>query len=424
MIFGPGIASAKIIQAEQRTTWQSATQRWERHTIDDSSQGADGVKLADANKDGRLDIVVGWEEGGVVRVYLNPGAGKAKERWPFVEVGQVGNVEDAVFVDVNDDGILDVVSSAEGGTRSVFFHEAPANLSEYSNPDKWKTAVLPVAANEMRWMFAIPVDVAGRAGMDIVAAGKDKGAQIGWFEASQSPDKLSRWKWHALDSVSWVMSILQYDLDKDGLEDIVYTDRKGEGRGVYWLKRTPEGSDEPFERSRYLAGRDHELMFMAIAAVETPHEYDESDPTFDLVVATKAHALLHISGSVEPSGLVNPNNIKTDTISFPYNTGTGKGVALADIDGDGAVEIVVTCEHASNKVGVFYIDIQEEDVQEEGVQKEKDNRAVAVDISGLDGTKFDRIEMLDIDGDGDLDILTCEEAEGLGVIWYENPLYN
>jgi len=42
-------------------------------------------------------------------------------------------------------------------------------------------------------------------------------------------------------------------------------------------------------------------------------------------------------------------------------------------------------------------------------------------VSGPEGIKYDRIELLDIDEDGDLDILTCEERAGLGVIWFENP---
>ena len=59
----------------------------------------------------------------------------------------------------------------------------------------------------------------------------------------------------------------------------------------------------------------------------------------------------------------------------------------------------------------------------------------AAGIVGLGGAGFptqvklsrdsdDRIELLDLDGDGDLDVLTCEERQnknGLGVIWYENP---
>ena len=29
----------------------------------------------------------------------------------------------------------------------------------------------------------------------------------------------------------------------------------------------------------------------------------------------------------------------------------------------------------------------------------------------------------DLDDDGDLDVITCEETSNLGVIWYENPLH-
>ena len=45
----------------------------------------------------------------------------------------------------------------------------------------------------------------------------------------------------------------------------------------------------------------------------------------------------------------------------------------------------------------------------------------ARDISGSEGVKYDRIELIDLDGDGDLDVVTCEEIEKLGVLWYENP---
>jgi hypothetical protein len=45
---------------------------WKIRTIDDSSRGADGVKLGDLDADGALDIATGWEEGGVTRVYLHP----------------------------------------------------------------------------------------------------------------------------------------------------------------------------------------------------------------------------------------------------------------------------------------------------------------------------------------------------------------
>ena len=90
---------------------------WPRHVIDRSSRGADGVRLADVNGDGRFDLATGWEEGGTVRslsasrpiirtanVALRhrrsgglPGgcsAGRSRSRWP-----------------------LDVLSCCEGSTR-------------------------------------------------------------------------------------------------------------------------------------------------------------------------------------------------------------------------------------------------------------------------------------------------------------------
>src|SRR5262245_39481562 len=102
---------------------------WPRHTIDGASRGADGVRLADINGDGRLDITTGWEEGGVIRVYTHPGREKVREVWPAVTVGRVRTPEDAVFTDLDADGAIDVVSSCEGKERTIFFHWAPRNTA-------------------------------------------------------------------------------------------------------------------------------------------------------------------------------------------------------------------------------------------------------------------------------------------------------
>ena len=48
------------------------------------------------------------------------------------------------------------------------------------------------------------------------------------------------------------------------------------------------------------------------------------------------------------------------------------------------------------------------------------------DISGPVGSRFDCLELLDVDGDGGVDVLTTEEnygggSAGLALIWYEKP---
>ena len=53
-----------------------AKEPWKLHTIDKSSQGADGVRLLDVNSDGLMDIATGWEEGGIIWAYLHPKRGQ------------------------------------------------------------------------------------------------------------------------------------------------------------------------------------------------------------------------------------------------------------------------------------------------------------------------------------------------------------
>ncbi|MBX2822475.1 MAG: VCBS repeat-containing protein [Rhodothermaceae bacterium] len=368
-----------------QTPWQSSG-AWARHTIDSSSQGADGVKVADINGDGLLDVVTGWEEGRVVYVYLHPGFDQVMNPWPKAAVGQVPDVEDAVFIRRGDD-LYDIVSTAEGDERTVFVHRAPTHTETLLDESVWTSYPIGITENRMQWMFAIPFDVDNDGAMEIVAAGKNEGAEIGWLD-SLDP---SNAHWHPLASVSWVMSIIANDLDNDGDLDIVYTDRKGDQRGVYVLSNTGKGG---FSKARRLGGRDAELMFMSIGNVK-------GDEQEEIVVATRHKGIYLMERGEGEEWLVN-------SISYPADVGSGKGVAVGDLTGDGIPEIAVTTEHAAGKYGVYYL-------ARNGAQWQ------AKDIGGLVGTKFDRIELLDLDNDGDLDLLTCEETENLGVIWYENP---
>ena len=58
----------------------------------------------------------------------------------------------------------------------------------------------------------------------------------------------------------------------------------------------------------------------------------------------------------------------------------------------------------------------------------EDSEWISHDISGPEGIKFDNLLLLDLDKDGDMDIISTEERQmsfnksnGLGVVWYENP---
>jgi len=376
---------------------------WARHVIDDSSRGADGVRLADANGDGLLDIVTGWEEGGMTRIYLNPGVERAKSAWPAITVGKTKSVEDAVFADLDGDGALDVVSCCEGGTRTVYVHWAPA-AADYANSGTWRQQAIPESEKRMMWMFAVPAQIDGRNSVDIVAAAKGKGAQIGWFEAPADPGTL-QYAWHPIADAGWVMSVVMCDMDGDGDDDVLASDRKGANRGVHWFENPGARNDVHKRWTRHtIGGRDREVMFLKVGDLD-------ADGLTDVVVAAKPDRILFLRRR-DASG----DTWTEHTISFPTNTGNAKGVAVADFDCDGRNDIVFSCESATgDKRGVMWLS---------RLGASLDSEWQAHDVSGPDGIKFDRIEILDLDGDGDPDILTCEERAakgGLGVFWYENP---
>lgn len=380
---------------------------WRRHTIDDSSRGADGVRLADANGDGLSDIATGWEEGGLVRVYLNPGHEQVRHRWPAVTVGRVGDPEDAVFVDLDRDGALDVVSASEGKTRTLWVHWAPADPAEYLNEDAWRTEAVSGSQGSRRWMFCLPMQIDRRAGLDLLTGSKGDNAELGWFECPRparprANDRSGlRTRWHPILRVGWIMSLVPRDMDGDGDVDVVVSNRGPPNRGCFWVENP--GPWRARRRSwpiHPVGGGGREVMFLTVADLD-------GDGTEEVITATRQQDLLCFRRDSSE-----PEMWRLDTIVLPANAGTGKAVAAGDVDLDGHTDLVVTCEHAHGKSGVLWLSRDHE---------AGDPRWTAHDISGLPGAKYDLVELLDLDGDGDLDVLTCEERENLGVIWYENP---
>lgn len=372
---------------------------WARHTIDDSSRGADGVRLADINGDRRPDIVTGWEEGGVVRVYINPGPDAATSRWPAVTVARAPSVEDAVFADLDADGRQDVVISAEGRTRSMFVAWAPHEPGQVLDPGAWRAKAIPVTENVQQWMFAAPLDIDGRHGIDVVAGGKGPGAQIGWLESPADPRDPAAWKWHPLHAVGWVMSLVAVDMDGDGDRDIAFSDRYGPMTGCYWLENPGARGAHGRWPLHPIGAQGREVMFMTVADIDGDGRRD--------VVASAKPGEVFLLRSVDASG----RTWEPRTLAFPAGIGTAKGIAVGDLDLDGRLDLVISCEHADgDRSGVVWLS-----------PMTGPDRPAAHDISGAPGTKFDLIELVDLDGDGDLDVMTCEETDNLGVVWYENP---
>lgn len=343
---------------------------WPLHIIDGSSQGADGAKLADFDGDGRLDIATGWEEGGLARVYLHPGPKQVKKAWPRFELGKTPSAEDAFFVNLDDDQDLEVVVLCEGKERSVILADPVQGGKD------WKQK--KVLKKKMSFLFGWPSPYKEK---ELVLGGKGKRASIGIFRPADE-------HWQKIHPVGWLMAMEFVDMDGDQDLDIVYTDRRGKHQGFNWLEYDP--NHKGAWKLRTIALKGEEVMDFV------------SDGSGGFFVAVVNKGIAHVK--------------EGETQFLPLPPGVGKmirGVACSDLNGDGQMDVVVSTDKSEGLHGCF------------AQLQQKDGNWSFHPISGTEmGIKFDRLELLDIDQDGDLDLLTCEErheGKGLGVLWFENP---
>ncbi|MCA9433606.1 MAG: VCBS repeat-containing protein, partial [Candidatus Omnitrophica bacterium] len=280
-----------------------------------------------------------------------------------------------------------------------FVHWAPSNPKDYLNPSLWMTEAFPALEEKESWMFCLPFPTEN--GTSLVLGAKGKDAEIGILNPSDDPRNLGGWTWHPIYDAGWIMSLVWEDLDFDGDPDLLFSDRKGENPGVQWLEN-PGGEDPTLgDWIDHRIGPKDEVMFLDTGDLD-------GDGDLDIVCAVRLGAF-QVLLREGPAAM----EWECLRVSPPENSGSLKAVRMADLNLDGRKDLVYTTEMAEGKDGVVVL-FQPEDLR----QNDWDSFSISGDKVGI---KFDLLEMIDLDGDGDLDLLTCAERENLGVFWYENP---
>ncbi len=290
---------------------------------------------------------------------------------------------------------LDIVVADRGGGLIWFWEDATSAAGNWRSQEiAW-----PAGCGTPK---AVALQVDGRHGVDLVLGSKGPQASAGWLEAPENPRDVAGWRYHRWLDAGWIMSLLTLDVDGDQDLDVLLSDRKGSHTGVRWLENP--GADATISAKwtvREIGGRGREVMFLDVGRLDEQHK-------LDIVVADRRSGLIWFWEDAKSAA----GKWRSREIAWPAGCGTPKAVALGDMDLDGQEDIVFSCEAARNLSGVRWLSRDALDLW----------RWQDHEISGKAGTKFDRLELVDMDEDGDLDVLTCEEAENLGVIWYENPV--
>lgn len=299
----------------------------------------DSVITGDINGDNLPDLIVANAGDNTVSVYLNttaPGAGTAS--FTSQQSIPTGTDPEAVTVaDVNGDGRQDViVANASDNTVSVLENATPAGstTASFAAQHAYATGTDPI--------FVTAADLNSDGKTDLVAAdwgGNSVSILVNITSASAAVLNFASQRAFATGSLP--DSVVQADINEDGKPDVIIANKGGAAVSVL-LNDTVPGSTTP----ELAAAQDFSVGLLP-TSVKIADMNGDGMP--DLVVANY--------GDDTVSVLLNNTTPGSSTLTFAgqqiFATGySPRSLAIADVNGDGRPDLIVTNEN-SNNITVF-----------------------------------------------------------------------
>lgn len=428
---------------------------WREHRIDDEGlnggvpiRGGDGLQMADIDRDGRLDIVSVHEDSNHLRIAF---ATEDPDVWINVTVGEgaeVAAIEDIAVGDLDGDGWPDLVAACEEA-HLIYFE----NPGETVRSAPWQSLIPPITQERGSWLRTFIADIDGDGRMDVLGANKGASDIIdpslpsaarptALFLIDGDPLEPSSWREQVLSREVVPNTAMPVDVDGDGNLDVLAAARLRQTmtllenmgtRDVGGIDVAPHpiaivpGFDAPQGWQGTSSGFQTDFADidgdgradMAVAVYETPSPVEGSPLTASLGWLKQPASLdepwvYHRIGDILPDVVI--------------------GIEMADIDGDGDLDAVTGGYSGLNILKGGYSgasrDYDEPDVTASSTvgriawfENTGDPMAgwTRHDISRRVRGMYDAFIATDMDGDGDLDLVTTRGNSGMydGVIWLE-----
>lgn len=299
----------------------------------------------DFNGDGWMDVMVYGFPGKEVPWYENP-QNKAGQ-WKRHVVFDVLDSESPGFMDVTGDGKPEIVCCSRS-----YMGYAAADWAKPQEPWKWHP-VTP-KSNYERYTHGIGAgDVNGDNRIDLL----DKDA---WWEQPASLENDPVWKRHPFTFAKAGAQMLVYDVNGDGLNDVITTDSAHEF-GLIWFEQTKQDGNISF-REHVILNRDaslnkHGVQFSQVHALDLVDM--DGDGLKDIVTGKRFWA--HGKAGADPQSdgypsvlywfkLTRPSAGQAEYIPYKIDddSGVGTQVTTAIMSNPKLPDVVV-----GNKKGVF-----------------------------------------------------------------------
>lgn len=357
--------------------------KWSRTAlVDDGGMAAEDLAVEDLNGDGLADIVAVGRKTANIRIYWN----ETKAPWKHHEIASGFENHTAIAADFTGDGKPDVIVNDQTNKRTVL----------YAAPD-WK----PVVLHEGVWaIHSEAFDVDRDGDIDWIGAQYSPGL-IYWLERPKNPLK-DKWTYHLIDSqetggVNGVHGLKLGDVDKDGILDVIGNSGQPAGafpNSIAWFK-APKDVRRAKQWERYVfayrdaPGLSHYMGFGDVNGDGRP------DIASGAKVGPDGNWFAWWEAPADPK----TQGWKKHLLSAKEPGATN--IAIADFNGDGKGDFFATRGHGLG--AVFF------------ASPDFTRREVDTTLGGPHD-----LAIGDIDGDGDMDAVTCGKDSFVVTIFWND----
>ena len=357
-----------------------------------SADGANAIYVADLDNDGDMDIVSASSTDDAIAWYENDGA--ANPSFTAADIATSADNATSVFVaDMDNDGDMDVVSSSSNDDTIAWYENdgAASNSQTARGISAWTEVVAGSSfdnANDV-----IHADIDGDGDLDMVAVSSGNDDDVSWFINDGSPAGAG-WTEVAIDNnVSNALSVAVADVDNDGDLDVIASSGTGSDDLLWWINDgSPDG-----------AGWTEVVIEATCDACASVYAVDmDADGDIDVVtVSNDDNDVLWYKNDGSPTGA---NSFTKYTIDGDFSGAVA--VYVSDMDNDGDVDVIAAAE-TGDDVSWWAND---------GTPS-NDNWTETIIDGDFDGARS--VHVADMDGDGWMDVIAAAK-EGDDVSWWVN----
>jgi FG-GAP-like repeat/Putative Ig domain len=397
-----------------------------------TSWGAWAVSTADMDEDGDLDVLGASQYAGEVTWWENT-AGDASAWTPHIVDPFFDGARSVIAADMDGDGDLDVLGAAITAADVTWWENTAGDASA------WTEHTIDGSFDGAH--RATPADLDGDGDLDVLGAAYDAN-DVSWWENTAGDG--SAWTEHAIDGdFEEARQVFARDLDGDGDLDVLGAARvdpltwweNTAGDGSAWTAHvigSDFGSRSIYGSSEWVSAADVDgdgnldvLEAGAAGVIWWENATGDGTSMVEHLVATAAGEPITVLGAdLDSDGDVDilGATLTSDKVFWWENTaGDGSAWTQYTIDGfyDGARALEVADLNGDGDLDVLGASVllnttvwwENETLHRSAAFSSQ--RSIAVDTGGLGS-----IDAEDVDGDGDLDVVGA--ALGYGIRWWEN----